>query len=84
MDRDLSQGDLEYGGPSPSSLHSSYSISESLLPCTERDLMDVVWTVRSFSDTGLIGGSSIPDVVGSPQSMYVSESVIEEKVSQGE
>jgi hypothetical protein len=46
--------------------------------------MDVVWTVRSFSDTGLIGGSKILDAVGSPQSTYVSEPVIKEKVSQGE
>jgi len=44
------------------------------------------WTVHSFSDTGGLAGSTIHGVAISspPQSMYMTDSVIDEKVSQGE
>jgi hypothetical protein len=45
--------------------------------------MSVPWIVHSDSDPRGLGGSTILGPVSSPQSMYVSDSVIEEKVSQG-
>jgi len=47
--------------------------------------MSGLWTVHSFSDPGVLPGSMIHSVpISSPQSMYISDEVIEEKVSQGE
>ena len=44
------------------------------------------WTVHSFSDPGGLAGSTVHGVAISspPQSMYITESAIEEKVSPGE
>ena len=48
--------------------------------------MSGFWTVHSFSDPGGLAGSTIHGVAISspPQSMYITDSVIDEKVSQGE
>jgi len=81
MSGDAVQPDLEYGS-SRSSRHGSLSYS---LMCAGLDLMSGLWTVHSFSDPGGFVRPMIHDVaISSPQSMYVSESVIEEKGFQGE
>jgi hypothetical protein len=81
MNEDIVQTDLEYG-PSPSSRH---SLS---LPRVRQglDLMSDMWTVHSFSDPAGLGGSTIHEgpIASPPQSMYISDSAIEEKFSQGE
>lgn len=48
--------------------------------------MSGFWTVHSFSDPGGLAGSTIHGVTMSspPQSMYITDSAIEEKISQGE
>ena len=47
--------------------------------------MSGFWTVHSFSDPGGLTGSTIGVAISSPpQSMYITDSVIDEKVSQGE
>jgi len=47
--------------------------------------MSGLWTVHSFSDPGGFAGSMAHGVaISSPQSMHLSDSVVEEKVSQGE
>ena len=81
MNEDIVQTDLEYG-PSPSSRH---SLS---LPRVRQglDLMSDMWTVHSFSDPAGLGGPTIHEgpIASPPQSMYISDSAIEEKFSHGE